>query len=71
MADFFSRAGVVDAGKRAVRTFAQTLAGSLVVVTSGVFDIDWKAAAVTAGLAALISLLHNISGDLVTSKTGE
>lgn len=67
MADVFTQDGLVDAGKRAVKTFAQSLAGSLVVFT-GVLDADWTASVSAAGLAALISLLTNVAGDQLVSK---
>ncbi|WP_433662438.1 holin [Nocardia sp. CA-128927] len=67
MADVFTREGLLDSGKRAVKTFAQSLAGSLVVFT-GVLDADWTASLGAAGLAALISLLHNIAGEAVASS---
>ncbi|RDI65770.1 holin [Nocardia pseudobrasiliensis] len=66
MADVFTKAGLVDAGKRALKTFAQTLAASLAVFT-GVLDTNWTASLGAAGLAALISLLHNIAGDAAAS----
>ncbi|MFC9995760.1 holin [Nocardia sp. NPDC127526] len=69
MADVFTQDGLIDAGKRAVKTFAQSLAGSLVVFT-GVLDADWTASVSAAGLAALISLLTNVAGDQLTGKAG-
>ncbi|MFI8976925.1 holin [Nocardia asteroides] len=70
MADIFTPEGLLDAGKRSVRTFAQSLGGSLVVFT-GVLDVDWRASLGAAGLAALISLLHNVAGDAVTNSRAE
>ncbi|KZM72195.1 holin [Nocardia terpenica] len=67
MADVFTRDGLLDVGKRAVKTFAQSLAGSLVVFT-GVLDADWTASVSAAGLAALISLLTNVAGDQLADK---
>ncbi|MGW4240899.1 holin [Nocardia sp. NPDC004722] len=67
MADVFTREGLLDSGKRAVKTFAQSLAGSLVVFT-GVLDADWTASVSAAGLAALISLLTNVAGDQLADK---
>ncbi|MGS2809386.1 holin [Nocardia sp. MW-W600-9] len=65
--DVFTTAGLLEAGKRSVRTFAQSLAGSLVVFT-GVLDADWRASVSAAGLAALIALLHNVGGDAVAKE---
>lgn len=68
MADIFTPAGLLDAGKRSVRTFAQSLGGSLIVFT-GLLDVDWEASLGAAGLAALISLLHNVADDAVATKS--
>lgn len=62
MADIFTTDGLVDAGKRAVRTFAQTLSGSLIVFT-GIMDVDWTASLGAAGLAALLALLQRVGDD--------
>lgn len=45
--------------ERAVKTFAQSLSASLVVVT-GVYDVDWKISLSGAVLAALLSVLTSI-----------
>ncbi|MER5886544.1 holin [Streptomyces sp. NPDC001941] len=43
--------------ERAVRTFAQSLAAVLMAGATSLFDVDWKAALATAGLAALLAVL--------------
>ena len=63
MADVFSKAGAVEVGKRVVKTFAQSLAGSLAMFT-GIMGVDWRASLGAAGLAALMALCQNLSGTL-------
>lgn len=62
MPDIFTADGLIDAGKRAVRTFAQTLSASLVVFT-GWMDVDWTLSLGAAGLAALLSFLQRVGDD--------
>lgn len=49
------------AGIRAIKTFAQTMVGS-VAVGAGFGDIDWLRAASVAGVAAVLSLLTSLAG---------
>ena len=54
-----------DALERAVRTFAQALVAAITagfVVTSGA---QWKAALITAAVAALVSALMSVGGSAV------
>ena len=56
-----SKAFWIDAGERAVRTFAQALIGA---ITAGLVVTDaaqWKAAGIAAAVAALISLLTSVA----------
>jgi hypothetical protein len=55
----FSRRFILDAAERSVKTFAQTLAAALPV--GSVVGFDWKAALVTAALAAGASVLTSIA----------
>ncbi|WP_157978313.1 MULTISPECIES: holin [Nocardia] len=71
MADFFTKAGLIDAGKRAARTFAQALGSAVLLDTTNLLGVDWKFAVSAAAGAALISLLQNISGEAIRAKTAE
>jgi len=61
-ASFWS--GVLD---RAIKTFAQTLLGS-VVIGVGVLDIDWKGALGITATAVLASVLTSIADAKETDK---
>lgn len=50
------------AGIRAIKTFAQTMAGMLTGDMIGIMDVDWAAVASVAAVAALYSLLTSIAG---------
>jgi len=57
------------AGERAVKTFAQTLVGYIVIGTTGLFDVDWATALSVAGAAAFASLLTSIgNADFVAGR---
>ncbi|WP_295360140.1 holin [uncultured Pseudoramibacter sp.] len=56
-----TRAWLAAAGRRAARTFAQTLAASL-MTASGITDAPWRPALSAAALAALISMLTSLTG---------
>lgn len=63
----FTRAFWAATGERAIKTFAQTAASVLVVAgVSGVLDADWKGVVSAAGLAAVISLLTSVAGNVAT-----
>ena len=47
--------------ERAVKVFAETLAGVLVVSGAGLFSADWKAALSTAGMATVVSVLLSLA----------
>jgi hypothetical protein len=47
--------------ERAVKVFAETLAGVLVVSGTGLFSVDWKAALSTAGMAMVVSVLTSLA----------
>lgn len=65
----FSRAFVVAAGERAVKTFAQAL---VAVFAAGVtiLDIDWVQSLAIAGTAALLSVLTSIASNNAGSYYG-
>lgn len=65
----FSRAFIVAAGERAVKTFAQAL---VAVFAAGVtiLDIDWVQSLAIAGTAALLSVLTSIASNNVGSYYG-
>lgn len=46
--------------ERAIKTFAETLAGALAINQFTPADIDWNTSLAIAGLAALIAVLFNI-----------
>lgn len=48
------------AGERAIKTFAQVLAGYIVVGTTGLLEVDWVTALSVAGAATFASLLTSI-----------
>lgn len=52
--------------ERAVKTFAQTLAGFLVGSSLGIGDINWTDSLSIAGVAALASVLTSIGSALAT-----
>jgi hypothetical protein len=71
-----TKARLLDAVMRAIRTFVQTMAAALVANQTGTIDVAWaKAATVSAGAAA-ISVLWRLVLDpspvpsLPTSDTG-
>ncbi|WP_371650866.1 MULTISPECIES: holin [unclassified Streptomyces] len=53
----FTKAFWKATAERAIRTFAQSLAAVLTAGATNLFDVDWKAALATAGLATLLSVL--------------
>jgi hypothetical protein len=57
----------LDAGERALKTFAQVFLTFIVVGTTGVMDLDWVTAASVAAVAALASVLTSI----VSEKVGD
>lgn len=50
-----------DAAERAIKTFAQVLAGFLVAGTTGILDVDWVQGGSVAAVAALVSVLTSIA----------
>ena len=60
----FSRAFIVAAGERALKTFAQAL---VAVFAAGVtiLDIDWMQSVAVAGTAALLSILTSVASNNV------
>ena len=57
----FTPAFWVAAADRAIRTFAQVLAGAIVVGQTSLADIDWPGALSLAGAATLFSLLMAVA----------
>lgn len=49
-----------QAAERALKTFAQAMAGAVVGGATGLLDVGWEQAASVAGLAALLSLLTSV-----------
>lgn len=58
----FSRAYLIDAGERALRTIAQTLLATLGAAGTGLIDAPWWAALSAAGMAGVLSLLTSAAG---------
>lgn len=57
-----------DTGERAIKTAAQTLAGTFGGDAVGLFDIDWSTSlSITAG-AVIFSVLTSIGSDAVTRR---
>lgn len=54
-----------DALERLIRTFAQSEAAILVAAGTGLLDTDWLAGLSTAGMAAVVSLLFSVGGEMV------
>lgn len=50
------------AGIRAVRTFAQTMAGMLTGDMVGILDVDWMKVLSVAALSCLYSFLTSVAG---------
>lgn len=65
-----ARAWLIAAGRRAGRTFVQTLAAAL-MTASGITDAPWRTALSAAALAALISMLTALAGLPELSQTRE
>lgn len=64
-----SKAFWIDAGERAIRTFAQALIGA---ITAGLVVTDaaqWKAAGIAAAVAALVSLLTSVAASGVGDQS--
>ena len=57
----FSKKWVKAAGIRAIKTFAQTLAGYL-SVGMALFEIDWHFAFSVSAVSAILSLLMSVAG---------
>lgn len=51
----------VDAGDRALSTFAQSGVGVLTAGATGIIDVDWLQCASVAGLAAIVSVLTSVA----------
>ncbi len=54
--------------ERAIKTFAQVLAGLLAANSMGITQVDWGQSLSVAGLAAVVSVLTSVGTDLVTSS---
>ncbi len=57
----FTLAFWLDAAERAVKTFAQSLLGTITADTVGLFDIDWGDRLSVAGLMVVGSLLSSVA----------
>ena len=57
----------LDAGERAIKTFAQVFLTFIVVGTTGVLDLDW----VTAGSVSAVAALASVLTSLVSEKVGD
>lgn len=55
----------LDAGERAVKTFAQAAVALLTASATGLLGVDWLQLFSVAGFAALVSLLTSIGSDQV------
>jgi hypothetical protein len=51
----------IDAGDRALSTFAQAAIGALTATSTGLVDVDWAGVGSIAGLAALVSVLTTVA----------
>lgn len=65
----FTLAFLKGAGERAVKTFAQTLAGLLAAGQLGILDVDWTSVLSVAGLTAVASLLTSVGNADFTAGT--
>ncbi|NKG21126.1 holin [Paeniglutamicibacter sp. ANT13_2] len=65
----FTLAFLKGASERAIKTFAQTLAGMLTAGTLGILDVDWGNALSVAGLVGLASLLTSVGNAEFTAGT--
>lgn len=66
----FTRTFWIDAGERAIRTFAQTAGGLLTASATGILDVDWVSVMSVSALAMVISLLTSLSAGTVNPATG-
>lgn len=63
----FTRAFWSATGERAVKTFAQNAAAVLIVGgATGFLDADWKGVGSAALLAAILSILTSVAGNVAT-----
>jgi len=58
------------AGLRAVKTAAQTAVALLGSDVAGLISADWSVIGITAGLAGVVSILHNLSELKVEDPNG-
>jgi hypothetical protein len=69
--NMLSREFWLDAGERAVKTFAQGLLAFLLVSGVTVVTLDWGTAIATAGTAALASVLTSLVSAVKTAKVDD
>lgn len=62
----FTKAFLIAAAERAIKTFAQAAVAYLGVGVFGILDIDFAQLASVSGLAALVSVLTSIASDAIT-----
>lgn len=67
----FSKTFWLDAGERALKTFAQALLSIFIVSGVTVLNADWATALATAGTAVLVSLLTSIVSAVKTAQVDE
>ena len=56
------RPWALDVGLRAVKTGAQTAVALLAANTAGLTAVDWPHVLDVAGLAVVVTVLHNLAG---------
>lgn len=61
MSKYASKTFWIDAGDRAIASFAQGAIGSLALDSVGLLDIDWEQGLSFAGSMALLSLLTSVA----------
>ena len=62
MENLASKTWWMAAGTRCIKTAAQAAIGAIGASAALVSDVDWRAVALTAGLAAIVSLLTSLEG---------
>lgn len=64
----WTKAFWIDAGERAVKTFAQAAVAAIGANALGVLDVDWVALGSVAALAAIVSVLTSIASAPLSTR---
>ena len=62
----FTKAFIIAAGERAIKTAAQIAVATITANATGLLDADWVAIGSVSGLAAVVSVLTSIASGAIT-----